>query len=128
MNTYNNFHDIRLAHNQTLATTSSVSTVKKGEKETLARSISQMSINTQMNFQNSETSELVLTELKCMRQEASAANKNVKLQFINFFVNFFNNVMLIIQKVYQRVIKIVRSIHRIFKSRKAASRNKSVDC
>ena len=89
MNTYNNYHIIRQVNDPNLINTISVPTVKKTQKDSLVKSISQMSITTQMNFQQNETSELVLTEIKNMRQESSLASKNV---IKNFIKNFYKAV------------------------------------
>ena len=74
---YNNFHQLGETNPQTLP----VPIVKKA-RDPLVRTMSELSIDAQLAFQSNETSELLLTEIKCLTKTTTDHAATVRIKFL----------------------------------------------
>ncbi len=83
----NNFHQLGQSTSKN-ANSAAVPYVKK-KKDNLPKSISDLSINEQLNFQNNETSELLLNEIKSLAQTTTNHASTVIFQITFLQYNAF---------------------------------------
>ena len=74
---YNNFHQIGMTNSQAIP----VPIVKKA-RDPLVRTMSELSIDAQLAFQSNETSELLLTEIKCLTKTTTDHAATVRIKFL----------------------------------------------